>query len=133
MGLSYAIHEHVSSSHSYSWEPHTSISSMGTLSRVIVLRTRTHWQLSLLGLFPRSLCGLYWACLVRYTLVWALSTCTPCPCSNYERDYMFLLHLRKELFHNLATLLQTTTMGSDSKDLEQGERAPTLYCWGYII
>jgi hypothetical protein len=86
------------------WKPRTSISSMWTLRCVILLWRSIHWQLSALGLFPRSLYGLYWACFVWCTLMWALSTRTPSllqlqkgPCSrssSAKETFITLPHCR---------------------------------------
>jgi hypothetical protein len=77
MGLSYDIHEHVSSLHSYSWEPriHGNLAPRHCSNPLATLFVV--WDLlglpCAMGLFPRLLCGLYWACLVRCILVWVIS------------------------------------------------------------
>jgi hypothetical protein len=77
MGLSYAIHEHVSSLHSYSWEPriHGNLAPRHCSNPLATLFVV--WDLlglpCAMGLLPRLLCGLYWACLVRCILVWVIS------------------------------------------------------------
>ena len=126
MGLSYAIHKHVSSSHSYSWEPRTSISSMRTLRRVIV---QTHWQLSLLGLSSMGTLHTLIVGSFSKIVVWAftrLALCdihlcglkvyAPRPCST-AKGTMFPLSICKRNFFKLVTLPHTT-MGSDT------------ICWG---